>query len=95
MLASDWSIFLMLASNWSGYRAVVVVPTKELAVQIVNECSTLCAKNGLRAHMLAKVKQDKKVFLHCAVLFDQKMNFLYVLYKIFFIIRHMITNTAE
>ena len=44
-----------------GYRAVVVVPTKELAVQIVNECSTLAAKTGLRAHMLNKVKTDKKV----------------------------------
>ena len=44
-----------------GYRAVVVVPTKELAVQICNECSALCAKNGLRAHMLSKVKADKKV----------------------------------
>ena len=43
-----------------GYRAVVVVPTKELAVQICNECSALCAKNGLRAHMLSKVKADKK-----------------------------------
>ena len=43
-----------------GYRAVVVVPTKELAVQICNECSALCAKNGLRANMLSKVKADKK-----------------------------------
>ena len=43
-----------------GYRAVVVVPTKELAVQICNECSALCAKNGLRPHMLSKVKADKK-----------------------------------
>ena len=44
-----------------GYRALVVVPTKELAVQICNECAALCAKTGLRAHMLTKVKADKKV----------------------------------
>jgi len=44
-----------------GYRAVIVVPTKELAVQIVNECTSLCANTGLRAHMLTKVKADKKV----------------------------------
>jgi len=42
-----------------GYRAVVVVPTKELAVQICNECSSLCAGTGLRTHTLGKVKSDK------------------------------------
>jgi len=40
-----------------GYRAVVVVPTKELAVQIVGEAARLCAGSGLRAHMLGKVKE--------------------------------------
>jgi len=42
-----------------GYRAVVVVPTKELAVQINNECSSLCKETGLRPHTLGKVKSDK------------------------------------
>ena len=53
---------------------MVVVPTKELAVQIVNECSTLCAKNGLRAHMLAKVKPDKKVGKYFICIHDYMKN---------------------
>ena len=43
-----------------GYRALVVVPTKELALQICNECSALAGKSGLRAHMPGKVKADQK-----------------------------------
>jgi len=39
-----------------GYRAVVVVPTRELALQINRECVRLCEKTGLRSHCLGKVK---------------------------------------
>ena len=42
-----------------GYRALIVVPTKELAVQICSECSRLAANTGLRAHMPGKVKQEQ------------------------------------
>jgi len=47
-----------------GYRAVVVVPTKELAVQIVNECIKLCEGTGLRPHTLCKVKGAVGVVKH-------------------------------
>ena len=39
-----------------GYRGVVVVPTKELANQILAECNKLCEGTGLRPHILGKVK---------------------------------------
>jgi len=42
-----------------GYRAVVLVPTKELATQILNECTKLCTETGLRPHTLGKVKESK------------------------------------
>ena len=48
-----------------GYRAVVVVPTKELAQQICNEAAALCRDTGLRPHVLGKIKPDKKVKRHC------------------------------
>jgi len=39
-----------------GYRGVVVVPTKELANQILAECIKLCEGTGLRPHILGKLK---------------------------------------
>merc|ERR1712013_639345 len=39
-----------------GYRGVVVVPTKELANQILAECNKLCESTGLRPHILGKLK---------------------------------------
>ena len=39
-----------------GYRGVVVVPTKELAIQILAECNKLCEGTGLRPHILGKLK---------------------------------------
>jgi len=39
-----------------GYRAVVVVPTRELASQILTECQALAQGTGLRPHVLGKVK---------------------------------------
>jgi len=39
-----------------GYRGVVVVPTRELAVQILAECNKLCEGTGIRPHILGKVK---------------------------------------
>jgi len=47
-----------------GYRALVVVPTKELAIQICNECSVLAGKSGLRAHMPGKLKDQKGSVKH-------------------------------
>jgi len=62
-----------------GYRAVVVVPTKELAVQICNECTSLCTKTGLRAHMLTKVKADKKVTVKHDILVSPPNRLVYML----------------
>jgi len=42
-----------------GYRAIVVVPTKELASQINRECIRLCENTGLRSQCLGKVKSEK------------------------------------
>ncbi|XP_023330370.1 probable ATP-dependent RNA helicase DDX52 [Eurytemora carolleeae] len=42
-----------------GYRAVIIVPTKELAVQIEQECKKLCTGTGLRPYSLGKVKSEK------------------------------------
>jgi len=42
-----------------GYRAVIIVPTKELAVQIEQECLKFCQGLGLRPHLLGKVKSEK------------------------------------
>jgi len=39
-----------------GYRGVVVVPTRELAIQILAECNKLCEGTGLRPHILGKLK---------------------------------------
>jgi len=62
-----------------GYRAVIIVPTKELAVQIVNECNTLCAKSGLRTHMLTKVKPDKKVTVKHDIIVSPPNRLVYML----------------
>ena len=39
-----------------GYRAVVVVPTRELATQIAAEAGQLAGQDGPRCHALGKVK---------------------------------------
>ena len=39
-----------------GYRGVIVVPTKELANQILAECIKLCEGTGLRPHIMGKLK---------------------------------------
>ena len=46
-----------------GARALVVVPTKELAAQICAESSALAGQSGLRAEMPGKAKAGRKVGL--------------------------------
>jgi len=41
------------------YRAVILVPTKELAIQIERECWKFCQGTGLRPHYLGKVKEKE------------------------------------
>jgi len=62
-----------------GYRAVVVVPTKELAVQINNECSLLCKDTGLRPHTLGKVKSDKPSSVKHDILITPPNRLVYML----------------
>lgn len=62
-----------------GYRAVVVVPTKELAVQISNECSSLCKDTGLRPHTLGKVKSDKPSSIRHDILITPPNRLVYLL----------------
>jgi len=62
-----------------GYRAVVVVPTKELAVQINNECSSLCKETGLRPHTLGKVKSDKPSSVRHDILVTPPNRLVYML----------------
>eukprot|EP00092_Neocalanus_flemingeri_P013067 GFUD01014081.1.p1 GENE.GFUD01014081.1~~GFUD01014081.1.p1 ORF type:complete len:592 (+),score=206.60 GFUD01014081.1:58-1833(+) len=62
-----------------GYRAVVVVPTKELAVQICNECSSLCRETGLRPHTLGKVKGDKPSSVKHDILITPPNRLVYLL----------------
>jgi len=42
-----------------GYRAVIVVPTRELATQIERECTKLCQGTGLRPFSQTKVKEKE------------------------------------
>jgi len=62
-----------------GYRAVVVVPTKELAVQISNECSSLCRDTGIRPHTLGKVKSDKPSTIKHDILVTPPNRLVYML----------------
>merc|ERR1719318_1235292 len=62
-----------------GYRAVVVVPTKELAVQICNECTSLCAGTGLRPHTLGKVKSSKPSTVKHDILISPPNRLVYML----------------
>jgi len=62
-----------------GYRCVIVVPTKELAVQICNECSSLCRDTGLRPHTLGKVKSDKPYSVKQDILVTTPNRLVYLL----------------
>ena len=50
-----------------------------MAVQIVNDCTTLSAKTGLRTHMLTKVKPDKKVTVKHDILVSPPNRLVYML----------------
>merc|ERR1711892_1002684 len=62
-----------------GYRCVIVVPTKELAVQVCNECSSLCRDTGLRPHTLGKVKSDKPYSVKQDILVTTPNRLVYLL----------------
>jgi len=62
-----------------SYRAVIIVPTKELAVQICNECTTLCKDTGLRPHTLPKVKDSRPIKVKHDILITPPNRLVYML----------------
>ena len=56
-------LHLLREGRRGGARALIVVPTKELAAQICRECSALAGQSGLRADVPGKAKAGRKVGL--------------------------------
>lgn len=48
----------LASPSGSGFRALIVCPTRELAHQIYRECTWLSEGTGLRPHVITKVKQN-------------------------------------
>uniref|UniRef100_A0A1B0EX58 ATP-dependent RNA helicase n=1 Tax=Phlebotomus papatasi TaxID=29031 RepID=A0A1B0EX58_PHLPP len=46
----------------AGFRALIVCPTRELARQILRECSRLCEGMNFKLHLITKTQKAEEVY---------------------------------